>query len=217
MTNVYSTPEKVLTKTKLFDIGVETLRKGGWTVERIAKAGKASLRRITKGKDSRVVSIRTTQDTWIAFPRDKTDTEWVTLSEVDAVVAVSVNDKENPRFAQVHMIDGDDMRDRFDRAYTERRKAGYQIPVGRGVWVSLYLPEGNDPVTHVGAGAGRDNPPLARIPLDAFTPEPQTVVSHVETESDEDEEAPLTIGEAKRRLALNFGVDPANVKITIEA
>ena len=37
--------------------------------------------------------------------------------------------------------------------------------------------------------------------------------SHAEAEADEDEEAPLTIAEAKSRLALNFGVDPANVKI----
>jgi hypothetical protein len=30
-------------------------------------------------------------------------------------------------------------------------------------------------------------------------------------------DAPLTIGEAKRRLALTFGVAPESVKITIEA
>ena len=29
-------------------------------------------------------------------------------------------------------------------------------------------------------------------------------------------EAPLTIAEAKKRLALSFGVDPEKVKITIE-
>ena len=65
----------------------------------------------------------------------------MTLSEVDAVVAVSVDDYYNPRFAQVHMIDGNEMRERFDRACAARLKAGHAIPLGRGVWVSLYLPD----------------------------------------------------------------------------
>ena len=30
-------------------------------------------------------------------------------------------------------------------------------------------------------------------------------------------DAPLTIGEAKRRLALSLGVDPSNIRITVEA
>ncbi|MEJ1938604.1 hypothetical protein WDZ92_51065, partial [Nostoc sp. NIES-2111] len=100
-------------------------------------------------------------------------------------------------------------------AYMARRKAGHQIPVGRGVWVSLYLLDGSDPVTHVGAGAGLANPAIARISLDGYVPALKSGVGH--GEADEDEEAPLTIAEAKRRLALNFGVDPSSVKITIEA
>lgn len=31
-----------------------------------------------------------------------------------------------------------------------------------------------------------------------------------------DEEGPLTIAEAKRRLALSFGVDPSAIRITVE-
>lgn len=215
MTNVYSTPEKVSTKSRLFEVGVETLQKEGWKVERVAKGGKASLRRITKGGDSKLVSIRTTQDTWIAFPRDKTDSEWVTLSGVDMVVAVSVDDPENPQFAQVHLLDGDDMRSRFDRAYAARKQAGYKIPVGRGVWVSLYHPEGNDPVTHVGAGAGLKSPAVERVPLEGLADAADPARDQELDEEGQDER--LTIPEAKRRLALTFGVDPASVKITIEA
>ena len=166
MTNVYATPKKVSTKTRLFEAGVAALEREGWKVERIAKAGKASVRRITKDKESCVVSIRTTQDTWIAFPRTKDDKQWVTLADVDFVVAVSVDDKDNARFAQVHMLDGDDMRACFDRAYAARIKAGYHISTGRGMWVSLYFEEAIDPVTHVGAGAGLKSPPIARVPLE---------------------------------------------------
>jgi hypothetical protein len=103
------------------------------------------------------VSLRTTQDTWIAFPRDNTDQKWVTLSEVDTVVAISVDDADEPRFAQVHVVDGHEMRDRFDRAYDARRAAGHTIPVGRGVWVSLYQREAQSPANRVGAGAGLDH------------------------------------------------------------
>lgn len=214
MTNVYGRPERAKLRRRLFEIGVQALEKDGWKVERVQGTGKSSMRRITKGSESKLVSIRTTQDTWIAFPRDKADREWVTLSEVDAVVAVSVDEREEPRFAQVHFVDGDEMRDRFDRAYQARKAAGHKIQLGRGVWVSLYQCEAQDPPNRVGAGAGLDHPPIARVPLsDATKPE-----------GDDDGEvpapqssAPLTIVEAKRRLALTFGVDPESVKITIEA
>ena len=108
------------------------------------------------------------------------------------------------------MVDGDEMRDRFNRAYAARKKADHKIPIGRGVWVSLYIPEGQDPVSHVGAGAGLKFPPFATVPLDSTlssNPEAGTVAN----------ELPLTITEAKRRLAITLGIDPANIKITIDA
>ncbi|HEY8124377.1 MAG TPA: hypothetical protein VIF88_03020 [Methylocystis sp.] len=221
MTNVYGSPEKVSMKTQLFNIAVEALQKAGWKVERVQGSGKSSVRRIIKGSQSKVVSIRTTQDTWIAFPRVEGDKGWRTLDEVDAVVPVSVDDRHNPKFAKVHLIDGDEMRDRFNRAYVARKKAGHSIPIGRGVWVSLYLPEAQDPVSHIGAGAGLKFPPIATVPL---TPE---LVAAIEVEKgaderethvvDEIEEAPLSIAQAKRRLAKTLGVDAANIKITVEA
>ena len=57
-----------------------------------------------------------------------------------------MDDRHNPKFAKVHIIDGDEMRDRFNRAYAARKKAGHTIPIGRGVWESLYLPEAQAPV-----------------------------------------------------------------------
>ena len=221
MTNIFGSREKVSMKSQLFNIGVEALEKDGWKVERVQGSGKSSVRRITKGTKSKIVSIRTTQDTWIAFPRIKGDKGWRTLDDVDAVVAVSVDDGHNPKFAKVHLIDGDEMRDRFNRAYAARKKAGHTIPIGRGVWVSLYRPEAQEPVRHVGAGAGLKFPPLETVPL---TPE---LIAAVEETGGADEaeisaveeskEAPLSIAEAKRRLAETLGVDPGNIKITVEA
>lgn len=217
MTNVSATPEKVSIRNRLFGAAEEALEKDGWKVERIARSGKSSVRRITKGKVVKTVSIRTSQDTWIAFPRTQDDGAWATLADVDYVVAASVDNQSNPRFAQVHLIEGDEMRARFDRAYAARKKAGYTLPVGRGIWVSLYDKEAESPVTLVGAGAGLDHQAIAKVPLSAQEvaalaeePEPESVASRAD-------EVPLTIPEAKRRLALSLGVAESEIKITISS
>ena len=97
------------TKNHLFNIAVDALRKAGWKVSSTGN-GKSSVRRIVKGGVTKLVSIRTTQDTWIAFPRREEDKGWRTLDDVDQVVAVSVDDRHNPKFAKVHILDGDEMR-----------------------------------------------------------------------------------------------------------
>jgi hypothetical protein len=221
MTNVSKTPEKRRLRGLLKQIGLKVLRQQGWSVERIEGAGKASVRRISRGNDTMKISIRTTQDTWIAFPWDKVKNQWVTLNDVDVVLAVSVDAAREPKFANVHWLPGKDLRDRFNRAHRARIAAGHSIPEGRGVWVSLYREESSDPVSNVGAGAGLAFPPIARVSLaDAVTtdmvpsaegPEAKTrAIAHAD-------EQPLTIPEAKRRLAQTLGVDPENIKITVEA
>jgi hypothetical protein len=217
MTNIFGTPKKVSRKTELFNAGIAALEKEGWTVERIPKVGKSSIRRIVKGHESKVVTIRTSQDTYIAFPRDDEAEEWATLAMADMVVAASIDDRENPRFAQIHLIDGDEMRDRFDRGYKARLDAGHSIPSGRGMWLSLYEEEQNDIPSLVGAGAGLDNPPISRVPLekerDQTLAEPlkSAPSAHVATSS-----AQLSISDAREQLAKTFGVDPSHVKISIE-
>jgi hypothetical protein len=214
MTNIYKTAEKVSRRDRLFLIGLQTLHNEGWVVQKIPGAGKSSVRQITKGGRSRRVSIRTSQDTWIAFPRNANDDGWITLSDVDVVLAVSVDNRESPKFAQVHMIEADEMRQRFDRAYAARVAAGYTIPLGRGVWVPLYYPDAKDPVTHVGGGAGLIHPPIARVPLE---PEESDSDDPLEQRNLGSNDVPLSIAEAKRRLAITFGVDPSSIKITVEA
>ena len=132
-------------KKRLFEIGLKALEENGYTIERIPGIGKSSVRRIKKDGQSKVVSIKTTQDTWIAFQRN--DTSWITLPDVDAVVAVSIDRWQNAKFIQVHMIDGKDMLERFDRAYAARLAAGNKISPGSGVWVSLYDKDEVDPIS----------------------------------------------------------------------
>jgi len=216
MTNVYGTPEKKPQRDRLFDAAVEALSKAGWTVDRIPRAGKASIRRISKGAEQKIVAIRTTQDRWIAFPRTKDDQSWLTLSDVDYVVASSVDDRDNPQSALVHLLPAEDVRQRFDRAYAARKGAGHSIPVGRGVWVSLYDKESTNPVNLIGAGAGLAHPPIAKIPLSA-----PVAGSHQEESVEESNKTPVgtdqrsAIAEAKRWLANSLGVSEADIKITI--
>jgi len=214
MTNIFGTPEKAAYRAELFQNAVEALEKQGFKVERIPREGKASVRRITKDGISKKVSIRTTQDRWIAFPRNAKGDGWATLGDVDYVMAASVDNRENPRFAQIHMIPGDDIRARFDRAYAARKAAGFVMPKGRGIWVSLYEQESNEPVTHVGAGAGLAYPAIAKVPLTGEKGA-KIIQEELDHQDVEVEEAPLSIAEAKRRLALSLGVNEADIKITI--
>lgn len=215
MTNV-SLPHKLPLRSRLFEIALQTLERDGWSIERIASSGKSSVRRITKGKISKTVSIRTSQDTWIAFPRNDMDDGWATLADVDYVVAASVDNRETPRFGQIHLIDGNEMRARFDRAYEARKRAGYTMHPGRGIWISLYAEEVNSPTTLVGAGAGLVHPPIAKVSL--AIPQEERAVIQTEEGSDlkiHDSEPLLTIREAKRKLALSLGVDENDITITI--
>lgn len=221
MTNVVKTPEKKGLRVKLVRAGLETLEKDGWRVAKVSGTGKGRVRRISKGNITRLAAIRTTQDTWIAFPRNEDDTAWVTLSDVDLVVAVSVDDPGHPQFAKVHFLEADDLRSRFDRAYKARREAGHSIPIGRGVWLSLYDDEGTSPVQRVGAGAGNLELPKAVVPLGDQGPSiPRPPSSRgpkaPDGEDDASDDRPLTIAQAKTRLARTLGVDPSSIRITIE-
>jgi hypothetical protein len=219
MTNIFGTPEKVAMRNKLFSAASTALEERGWKVERIPRSGKASVRRITRGDETKIISIRTSQDRDIAFPRDETDTGWATLDGVDCVVASSVDDPANPKFALVHMIDADEMRERFDRAYAARMKAGHSVPPGRGIWISLYENEASHPVSLVGAGAGIAHPPIAKVPLnDGNSAETMAQVDkELAPKASLPAEPPLSIREAKRRLALSLGVNEADIKIIVSS
>lgn len=219
MTNVSSTPAKVGTRRGLFALGIQALEADGWKVSRIARGGKASLRQITRGGETAKVSIRTSQDSWIAFPPKRGGKGWVTLDDVDFVVAVSVNDKFNPTEARVHLAPADDVRDRFDRAYAARKAAGYTLPEGRGIWLSLYDLESHDPVTLVGAGLGVAYPPMLihdmKMPLPTCSDDDDD--SEPLAKNDHRPDLPaLTIPEAKRLLAASLGVPEKAIRITIE-
>lgn len=219
MTDIFKTPEKRRRKNRLFQIGVETLQRQGWTVTRARGLGKSSVRRITKNGESKLVSIRTTQDQWLAFPPKPRGKGWITLDEVDVVLAVSVDANDPPKEALVHWLPADEMRERFNHALKARQEADRVQPDRRGVWIPLYEREdASDNVSYVGGGAGLDHPPIARVPMNGAGGErPLSADGLLTDDPQDDDENPLTIAEAKRRLAKTLGVPESSIKITVEA
>jgi len=155
----------VAVRNWLFGLAIEALGTDGFKVEKIPGSRKPTLRRITKGGTEQVATIRTSRDTLIAFNRTKDNSAWETLQDADVVVASSVDDKDNPKFGQVHIIDAEEMRARFDRLYEARYEAGHTLRIRHPVWIFLYVEEMSDRVYYVGAGAGLANPPLLKRKL----------------------------------------------------
>jgi hypothetical protein len=216
MTNIFKTPEKHDRKKRLFQIGIETLQREGWMVTKEKGLGKSSVRRITKNGESKLVSIKTTQDQWISFAPEPDGKGWNTLDDVDVMLAVSVDASVPPREAWVHWLPADEMRERFDQARKARIQAKRVMPKRRGVWIPLYEREdASENVSYVGGGAGLDHPPIAHVPMNfGGVAPPPTRPGDL---SEDDDENLLTIAEAKRRLSLSLGVAESNIKITVEA
>ena len=172
-----------------------------------------TVRRIMKGDKNLVVSIRTTQDHWIAFTRKADDTGWKTLDDVDVVVASAVDNRDMPTAAVVHMLDKADLCKRFDEAYKARQSADHSIKVGIGVWIALYGGANlatPDSVASIGAGAGDIEPPIARVPL--MLPQDTSIKAPDDPAVGQSN---FTIADAKRRLAQSLGVKPETIRITI--
>jgi hypothetical protein len=210
MGNIFKTEAKIERKDELFQIGIETLERDGWIVSRATGLGKASVRRITKGSQTLLVTIRTTQDQWIAFPQKPGGKGWVTLGDVDVVLAVSVNDREAPSEVLVHWIDAKEMQARFDRAAKAR---GFRPHERRPLWIPLYKED--DGGRYAGGGAGLQHKPIARVPMNTGSKPPNGTLPRIGIGSAPDDE-PFTIAVAKRRLAHALGVPESNIKISVE-
>jgi hypothetical protein len=133
---------------------------------------------------------------------------WRTLDEVGAVVAASVDDKEDPHFANIHLLPAT----RCATASIEPMKRASR-PATRFL---------SDAVS--GFPGMRTKAPVLSI-TSAPAPETSTLrlraatLISADNEVDEEEsksDEGLTIPEAKRRLGIKFGVDPSCIKIIVE-
>ncbi len=215
MTNISASPAKIALRRRLRALGEAALRKEGWAVEP-AGVGKSSMRRISRGADVKLATIRTSQDTWVAFPRNDTDSGWSTLEDADVVVLASVDNPVAANHLKAHVVNADTVRAHFDRAYSARVAALHQIQKGRGVWISLYEKEAQSPTNLVGAGLGLLFPAVVEEVIN-----PDNAKSVAAIEQAVGSEMPelfsrLTISEAKAILARSLGVAESAIRISID-
>jgi hypothetical protein len=229
----------------LIQTGYRALHEAGYETEREPGIRKNSIRRVSKDGASFLASIKSTTNAttgtrgpWISFVRN--EASWDTLVDVDKVVAVAVDPRSNSM--KVHLLDAKDLLGRFDRTFEALTAAGRSIQPGHPLWIPLYsCAEYSDLPSFAGAGAGDASPMLREYPLNeksdldiksskvASSGESQTTSTEAKQHSapslsNELPNRPLSgtepsqaIQKAKQWLADIFGVEPSNVKITIEA
>ncbi|WP_424579252.1 hypothetical protein [Bradyrhizobium sp. USDA 241] len=175
---------------------------------------------ITKWGKTRKASIRTTRDRWFAFPPLENGKKWKTLDEVDVVIVATVDDRHDPKNVEVYIFPAAEVRKRFDASYAARVAAGQTMRDNFGMWVALDKKERNSPAD-VGSGIVDHYKPVAVIPIADLLADADEEIAEAasadESAPDVDNDPPLTIPEAKRRLALTLGLKPENIKITVEA
>lgn len=205
---------------------VEAAKRGavaaGYTLNRMPGRGLSNVWMITNGGTSQKASIRTTRDRWIAFPPLEKGKKWKTLDQVDVVIVATVDDRDDPRNVEVYIFPAAEVRKRFDASYAARVAAGQTMRDNFGMWVALDQKGRNSPAD-VGSGIVDQYEPVAVIPIADLLSDVQAgVVSNDEVGDDRpadeiENDPPLTIPEAKRRLALTLGCKPENIKIIVEA
>lgn len=219
-----------LSETVKWHLMVHAAKRGlevnGYKSDREPGRGLSNVWTITKNGQSEKASIRTTRDRWIAFPPLDGGKKWKTLDEVDAVIVATVDDRDDPKSVEAYMFPAADVRVRFDAAFAARIAAGQTVRNNFGMWVRLDHDTRNIPRS-VGSGIVDQYKPIAVFPIADLLTEVGAIdpTSPGEFDADKveddphvpDNDPPLTIVEAKRRLALTFGVKSENIKITVEA
>lgn len=121
----------------LVDAAKKALQAQGYSMQRVPGRGLSNIWTLTKGGETKTVSIRTTRDRWIAFPPLEKGTKWKTLDEVDTVVVAAVDSKDEPENIEVMMFSATEVKKRFNEAYAARIKDGQTVRDNFGMWVGL--------------------------------------------------------------------------------
>src|SRR5690242_18103236 len=74
----------------------------GYTLKRQPGRGLSNTYEVTKNGKTKIASVRTTRDRWIAFPPLDKGTRWKTLDDVDLVLVSAVDNRENPQNVDVY-------------------------------------------------------------------------------------------------------------------
>jgi hypothetical protein len=167
---------------------VQGARQQGYDLKRQPGRGLSNTYEVTKAGETKVASVRTTRDRWIAFPPMDDGKQWKTLDDVDLVLVSAVDDHQNPQNVDVYIFPADEVRKRFNASYAARIANGHTVRNDYGMWVKLDAGDPDVP-SQVGAGLADDYPKIARFTIDeleaAVEPATRQLVDAVPAAPDE--------------------------------
>lgn len=151
----------------LTDAAMKAMQEDGWSITKAPGHGRSNAWNIEKNGKSGRVSIRTTQNRWIAYQPQNGGKNWKTLDDADYVCisAFDYDDDDDPTCIDVHFIKANTIRDAFNRSYKARTDDGASITDDFGMWTCMDECEG-DRAVNVGSGFATDKNMIASYSLD---------------------------------------------------
>ncbi|MFZ2868792.1 hypothetical protein [Zavarzinia sp.] len=154
---------------------IKGAEQAGYSLKRQPGRGLSNTYEATKNGETKILSIRTTQDRWIAFPPLENGTRWKTLDDVDLVLVSAVNDRENPQSIDVYIFPADEVRNRFNASYAARISNGHTVRDNYGMWIMLDK-DNNKMASHVGNGLAADYPAIAHFTIDSLEADENNII-----------------------------------------
>lgn len=137
----------------------------GYSLKRQPGRGLSNTYEVSKDGKTKIASVRTTRDRWVAFPPLEKGTRWKTLDDVELVVVSAVDSRENPQNVDVYLFPADDVRKRFGASYAARIKQGRVIRDDYPMWLMLDKGD-NEVASQIGHSLALDYPAIARFSID---------------------------------------------------
>lgn len=204
---------------------VEGAKQSGYSMKRQPGRGLSNTWEVTKDGVTKVASVRTTRDRWIAFPPLENGTKWKTLDDVDLVLVSAVDDPKNPQNVDVYLFPADVVRERFDASYSARIENGHTVRDNYGMWVWLDAGDPSIP-SQVGSGLAEEFPRIAHFTIDELEADVSSPtareVADVSIEHDEASEIPnfTTVGEvlawARSEIAKLSGMASEAIRLDLK-
>lgn len=224
MTNLLSELSESVRWRLMVDAAKKGMAGQGYSLARVPGRGLSNIWTVSKDGKSKLASIRTTRDRYIAFPPLEGGAKWKTLDDVELVVVATVDSKDDPENVEVYLFPADDVRKRFNAHYVARSKDGQTIKDNFGMWVAL---EHDDRgiAASVGTGIIDHYKPIAVYPIaDLLADNPHAEAGDEEPDEGAGETAAVpslsTIAEvmawARDRVAQLAGVQTEAVKLDLK-
>lgn len=149
---------------------IEGAKQQGYALKRLPGRGRSNTYEIAKDGATKIASVRTTRDRWIAFPPLEGGKRWKTLDNADVVLVSAVDDPLNPQNVEVYLFPAVEVRKRFDASYAARIANGHTVCDDFGMWVMLDKGDDGFP-GEVGHSLAIDYPAVARFTIDELEAE----------------------------------------------